>query len=108
MAAGIARFLDSVPVALAIGAVILVAIVGGGVAYRRALVRQQRIAAWIIAAGFAVYVFGDLLARNWPFVAVDGLCFLIAAVLLLAVTLRPRRSRPGPPLAPPAPDRDLP
>jgi hypothetical protein len=87
-AEGIARFLDSAPVALAIGAVILVAIVGGVRSFVRARVQGQRIAAWVIALGFAVYVFGDLLARNWPLVVVDGLSFLVSVGILLVVTLR--------------------
>ena len=93
-AADIARFLDSTPVALSIGAVILLAFVGGIVGYFRAQARRPRIAAWIIVIGFAVYVFGDLLAMNWPFVAIDGIGFLISVALLLFVVLR-RPARDG-------------
>jgi uncharacterized membrane protein (UPF0136 family) len=91
-AADIARFLNSAPVAFSIGAVILLAFVGGIIGYFRGDVRRPRIAAWIIVIGFAIYVFGDLLAMNWPFVAIDGIAFLIAVALLLFVILwRPAR-----------------
>lgn len=84
----IARFLDATPVALSIGAVIFAAIVGGVRSFLRSRVRGQRIAAWIIAIGFAVYVSGDLLAENWPLVVIDGLSFLVAVGILLVVSLR--------------------